>query len=155
MCCLVAVLSSKLSSLQSAPLYQIKKVASNNDVSLFEEFISRNSYFSGILEIIQKFPQCTNTHTKDTRTHTYRACVTAWKKDINISQTPSISFPKKNRHQIELYIYQIHVRSVGFCQETTFQSKLIGHKNLKDHIRVHHSHFTCGLNAVGALHSLL
>lgn len=56
LCCSV-VLKTELITLQVS-LCVTFKVASNNDVSLFTEFISRNSsYFSGILEIIQR--ECT------------------------------------------------------------------------------------------------
>lgn len=62
------------------PLCVSFAVASNNDASLFEEFISRKSnYFSGILEITQRGSTFSSQVHKHKQTHCGNtACVTAW-----------------------------------------------------------------------------
>lgn len=87
-CSLVAVSSSKAH--YKLPPCVSFAVASNNDVNLFKEFISRNSnYFSGILETIQRGSTPPHKHKQTYYGNT--ACVTVWRRDKNLLE---MSFPR-------------------------------------------------------------
>ena len=119
-CCSV-VLKTEL--ITKFPLCVSFKVASNKDVSLFKEFISRNfSDFSGLLEIIWGgctffFPQCTtNTMDTHTRTHTHTPCILcdSLKNGYTFFISAISVLPKKLNH-----ISIKCMSPVGFWQETT------------------------------------
>lgn len=99
-CCSV-VLKTEL--IIKVPLCVSLKVASNDDVSLFKEFISRNPrYFSGILEIIQRgstfFPPAyKHKHTYYGHTHASSMCDGLENRYKSFIDNINV-VPPKNRH---------------------------------------------------------